>query len=162
MAFIKPNGFTLSNHMSQIHGITQEILEEKGIPIQNVLDHLINSIKKYNVTCLVAHNLAFDYHVVLHEFYKQKQLHPIAQSYIGEQEQVFQNLSGYCTLKKSRLYCNAYGFQPNSFRLADIYKLVVGDIYRHIQLHRADSDIVLCKELYYTIKDKPIPPIVHK
>jgi DNA polymerase III epsilon subunit-like protein len=66
---IKPVGFTISNSSkaTEIHGITSEIAEEQGVDINTVFLTLLGDIDVENMVTLVAHNLEFDWHILLSE-----------------------------------------------------------------------------------------------
>jgi DNA polymerase-3 subunit epsilon len=141
-AYVKPEGYMVSPEATKIHGFSTDFLIENGIQIQNVLTKLMSSIEHYHVTTMVAHNLKFDYHVVMQELYKL--------SFEKEMDQ-WKQLTGYCTLKNARAYCKNNGIKPTNFKLATIYQTLLNkdSIEDSIQLHQADSDVILCKELYY-------------
>jgi DNA polymerase III epsilon subunit-like protein len=67
-AIVKPNNFTISPEIAKIHGITQEIAEQKGTDIKNVLTAMLAAIK--SVDTIVAHNIGFDYSIILSEAYR--------------------------------------------------------------------------------------------
>jgi len=55
---IKPDGFTIPKAASDVHGITDEIAKEKGVPIADVIDMFLKDINR--ATHIVAHNISFD------------------------------------------------------------------------------------------------------
>lgn len=63
---IKPEGFTIPESSSDIHGITQEKAELEGVTIQDVLQEFQSHVEKADF--LVAHNISFDEKVVGAEF----------------------------------------------------------------------------------------------
>ena len=47
-----------------IHGITREMIQAKGVPIEHVLSILQRSLDTYDVQLIVGHNIAFDLRVL--------------------------------------------------------------------------------------------------
>jgi len=87
---IKSNGFVIDNKSksTEIHGITREINEKQGVDINIVFDKLLVDLK--DVKTLVAHNLAFDKHILLSEISRQK-------GYLNLIYRI-ENCSQYCTM----------------------------------------------------------------
>jgi len=137
--FIKPLGYTVSKEAEAIHGFSNPFLLEKGILIEDALKYLFRVIDYYHVECIVAHNLAFDYHVIMQELYKLKW---------KEEIKKWKKIKGYCTLKQARNYYANKNKKPINYKLATVYKECVGEIDNSITLHHADADIQLCKEIY--------------
>lgn len=59
---VKPSGWTIPESASSIHGITQEIAEQYGLPKCTVLNVFCELASKASI--IVAHNLDFDYLVM--------------------------------------------------------------------------------------------------
>ncbi len=57
-AIIKPDGWTMPPETAEIHGLTQEILEEQGIPVREALDIYLEAITDSRV--MAAHNAQHD------------------------------------------------------------------------------------------------------
>jgi len=66
---IKPEGFAINNSSkaTEIHGITKEIAEEQGVDIHMVFLALLGDIDVELLQTLVAHNLEFDWNILLSE-----------------------------------------------------------------------------------------------
>jgi DNA polymerase III epsilon subunit-like protein len=54
-----------------IHGITREISQTKGVPIEHALSILQRSLDTYDVQLVVGHNIAFDLRVINTEYARQ-------------------------------------------------------------------------------------------
>jgi hypothetical protein len=54
-----------------IHGITREISQTKGVPIEHALSILQRSLDTYDVQLVVGHNIAFDLRVIATEYARQ-------------------------------------------------------------------------------------------
>ena len=59
---IKPNGFTIPNEASKVHGITSEIANQRGSKIGDVLELFSIHLKRAKV--VVAHNMAYDEKII--------------------------------------------------------------------------------------------------
>lgn len=59
---VKPDGFDIPFSSQQIHGISTEIANEKGVPIQEVLDAFQKDLDQAEY--IIGHNLEFDIKVV--------------------------------------------------------------------------------------------------
>jgi hypothetical protein len=55
----------------KIHGITREISQTKGVPIEHALSILQRSLDTYDVQLVVGHNIAFDLRVINTEYARQ-------------------------------------------------------------------------------------------
>ena len=63
---IKPVGFKIPDESVKFHGITTEIAEDNGKPLNDVLIHFAEDVILSDR--VVAHNLEFDKNVVFHSF----------------------------------------------------------------------------------------------
>lgn len=66
---VKPDGFAISPAGTELHGITQEMADENGWPLQEALRKMVNEVLK---ECsrggyLVSHNLPFDAALIYEE-----------------------------------------------------------------------------------------------
>ncbi len=131
---IVPNGFTIPDDATAIHGISTAFATDNGKQISDVLFELINDVKHFGVDTAIAHNMRFDDNVVASEMYR-----------IGEAElvKVWKSLRKYCTMLN-----NAYRFGGTWPKLAALYQKVVGTIDPSTKLHSADDDCRLCAEIY--------------
>jgi len=62
---IKPDGWVISTEVSKIHGITHEHAMTVGVPLIEAMTSF--TAEKYD--CLIAHNIDFDYNVIMHAYY---------------------------------------------------------------------------------------------
>lgn len=101
---IKPT-FPINN--SHIHGITYEMAQETGVSFDLVIDYLTSIIDK--VDTLVAHNIDFDYNILLAEIHR---FCPHNGSPSQELIYKLKQKKQYCTMKESIMVCkikNQYG-----------------------------------------------------
>lgn len=114
--FIKPDGFVIDEEAAKIHGFTEELLQEKGLYIEDVLTIMYGHILKADI--LVAHNITFDKAIVGSEFIRNK----MSQGYdqIKEKEMI-------CTMKTTTKFCNIPGkFGPKWPKLEELHQKLFG------------------------------------
>jgi DNA polymerase III epsilon subunit-like protein len=63
---VKRDGFTIEN--SQFHGVTNEMTDSQGVPLDTIFETLYTILLECNY--IIAHNLAFDEHVILNHTYR--------------------------------------------------------------------------------------------
>ena len=86
--YIQPDGFSVPN--ADFHGITEEILREKGVPIKKALAMFLRDVKRVDV--IVAHNLQFDYHVLMSECLRAE---------LSRGAQILREAIQFCTMTRS-------------------------------------------------------------
>jgi DNA polymerase III epsilon subunit-like protein len=111
---VKPNGFSIPESSTAIHGITHSFAEGNGIPIQTVIDMFQENLIKYQPTYLVAHNLAFDIHVIKSELYRAERKDVL---------DTMKTMSPICTMRRSRVFMNT-NKQP---KLVELFKYCFPD-----------------------------------
>ena len=125
---IKPAFFIIPEDSTAIHGISQEVANEHGKEIKDVLREFMKDL----LTCdtLIAHNIEFDYNVVLAELFR-------ASIKICNMKTVHK----YCTMRK--------GSVPNGkwYKLGELYKKYYGTAPT-LSLHNALNDVFICKDIY--------------
>jgi DNA polymerase III epsilon subunit-like protein len=72
---IRPNGYTISDESSKIHGITHSYALEKGISIEEALKHFITDLLAKKDTIMVCHNIEFDVTILFYHIYKTYKVH---------------------------------------------------------------------------------------
>ena len=134
-AIIKPNNFTkLEPIITKLTGLTdQDIL--KGKDLKDVIEEIKPFFKR--VSTINAYNIKFDYNVLLSEMYR---IHD------KEMIQILIDAKQECTfdLSKQILYIGSY-------KMEKVYK----ELFKvdPKQDHRAFNDAILCKEVYYKLKE---------
>lgn len=129
---IKPDGFTIPDFVSNIHGITDEIADREGIPIEGMFERLQDVLP--TVDTIVAHNIKFDDNVLLSEMYRYKK-NDMIDSWISKKK--------VCTMMMAKPY------QQNNkwLKLSELYR-VLFDEEPSGRLHSADTDVALCARCY--------------
>ena len=131
---------------SDIHGITNEMIEEDGEPLEIVLHDLFEDLK--HVDKIVAHNISFDLSIILSELYRIyntcKLFDPtklIGLIYLAQH---------VCTMK----FCSNVFTEFNKYpKLIHLHKLLFPN-RDMIQNHRALDDVLLCYDVYTFFKNK--------
>jgi len=131
---IQPKNYIIPDEASRIHGITQEIAIEKGIEIEFVLSMFASDLAEANY--LVAHNMDFDYNVLLAEWLR----------YTPSTAEPFILIPKICTMKDF--------LKPNERwpRLADLYYKCTGKPF--FQQHRALGDAMACASILFKLIEK--------
>jgi len=126
---IKPVNIKIEN--SHIHGITQELAEKNGIKMYDALKELEEDLKY--VDTIVAHNLLFDYNIILSECYRLNFNNLIYK---------IESLNKSCTMKLGRKVIGL-GKYP---KLSVLYEFLFQK--EIVQEHRALSDVLFCLDCY--------------
>jgi DNA polymerase-3 subunit alpha len=126
---------------SDIHGITNQDIEDNGIPFNDVLTEFIVDI--YSCKKLVAHNIDFDFNVLLSELYRnyEKCRKIIGQMYTKEL---------VCTMKIGQQFMNITKYP----KLTELYKRLYNEEWN--QTHRALDDATVCAKCYVHLTKKMI------
>lgn len=129
---IRPDGYTIPEAASKIHGITQENAENTGVAISVVWRDLERVMQDYSIDRLVAHNIKFDHAVVASELIRYNELTIL---------HTWDKLERYCTMKSAT--------KPNQRwpKLMNLYKEYFGKEFEGAA-HQADNDVRACAEIY--------------
>ena len=131
---IKPDNFVVKN--SEIHGITQENLVEKGLDIKDVFKEVLKDWKSVNT--IVGHNVNFDYHVLLSECYRYG---------VIELAELIKTKNVKCTMKMGKEFLKI----PKYPKLVHLYQYCT-NTSDTIQSHRALDDVEWCLTCYFKMK----------
>lgn len=136
---IRPHGFSIPNDAIKIHGITNEFARQIGISMKQCIQYLQNVFDKYQIVCLVAHNISFDFGVLLSEFYRHRAHNMVSK---------FFKANRFCTMKNGKDYLKVKKFP----KLTELYKeLTNKDL---IGAHNAAADTEACCCCYKILKHK--------
>ena len=134
-SIIKPDTFIkLDPNITKLTGITDDKIKEEGKNIKDVFKEIKPLFKKTD--SINAYNMNFDKNVLLSELYR-----------IHDREfiKIINNLQSECTFKLSKqiLYMGSY-------KMEHVYK----ELFKvdPKQDHRAFNDAILCKDVYYKLK----------
>lgn len=119
---------------TEIHGITQELLREKGTEIEKVLESLEYALKNFNVDKVIAHNAEFDMNIIMSECARSGK-----QSLISLLKN---DCNVYCTMQKAKELLKL----ERRPKLKDLYKKFFGQEFEN--QHSADADVDACFACY--------------
>jgi len=132
--YVKPDRFEVPQESINIHGLTLDILNEKGITIHTIFQELLNMFtNKYNITEIISHNIDFDINVLKSELYRYNNITLLEK---------IENTSTYCTMLNAQRKMGV-GKWPK-LREAYIY-YYNKDI---TNAHQAEYDTLYCYEIY--------------
>ena len=136
--YVKPDGWVLSEEITKITGITQEVLETTGIPIAEAVDQFIAMWRKS--TLKIAHNENFDCRLLRIEMARL-----FGKVELLEEWKIF---PAYCTMVNSTHVLKlpptekmvAAGFnKPKSPKLEEAYEFFFGE--KPYKSHDAMADV---------------------
>jgi DNA polymerase III epsilon subunit-like protein len=122
---------------SHIHGITNEMVKSAdAISIDEMLTGFLGDMERHKVQRLVAHNLDFDFNVLLAECYRVGNINLA---------NLLNKMDMFCTMKQGKIYMD-YMKMP---KLVELYDFIFHRIFRN--QHRAMSDCEACFDCYKKI-----------
>ena len=138
---IKPQGFTIPESATAIHGISTERALKEGRPAEEVLKEFSSAV--LGATCLVAHNLDFDEKMVRVELLRQ-----------GMPDGL-QTIRKICTMKISTGYCKIPGPYGDKWpKLSELHiKLFEVDFEDQ---HNAASDVLCCAKCFFELRHRAV------
>lgn len=138
---VKPEGFTIPEEATKIHGITTEQARKEGVIINEILKKFSSVLDKSKM--LIAHNIDFDQKVVGAEFLRTDISNAIF------------DIKKFCTMKESTDFCQIpgnYGYKwPSQSELH--YKLF--NTYFE-DSHNALMDVTTCAKCFFELIKKGV------
>lgn len=133
---IKPDGWTVPPEAAAVHGITTEIAEKFGVPIQFALSVFNQLVKLADL--VIAHNFDYDNPVVEGEFERLGKSSP----FIGK--------NNFCTMKAATDVVKEQG--PRGFKwpkLQTTHKFLFGTEFEGA--HDAMADVRACGRVFFEL-----------
>jgi DNA polymerase III epsilon subunit-like protein len=153
------SGILIPEESSKIHGITQTMSLEKGIPIEDALNTFIDDFNK--VGEIVGHNIEFDVNMILVEAMRVLNKQD-KRSYSADTFRVFlddfKRAKQFCTMKNSVDLCaikkvSVDGKEYNKYpRLEELHQCLFGTVPSH--LHNSLVDVYVCMHCYVKLLEK--------
>lgn len=135
-SIVKPDNFTqLDPFITKLTGITDEQIMTEGKELKEVFREIEPLLDKAKV--INSYNIAYDYNVLLSEMYRHRQRNFIKKMKEKKTECTYQ-------ISKKILYLGSY-------KLENVYKELFKKDPK--QDHRAFNDAILCKDVYYKLKE---------
>lgn len=137
---VQPNGFTIPDQATRIHGITTEYAQQHGLPVAQIMEMFFQDIQKHGVQTAVAHNIKFDENVIVSEMLRTDM-----------DQTAWSGLRKHCTMLAATKKGERWP------KLSALYTTLVGPIHDSTSLHRADVDARLCADIYKVQQKKSHP-----
>lgn len=147
-AIIRPDGWTIPEDISAIHGITTERAMDEGISEADAIEGFTDILLQADLD--VAHNLSFDRRIARIAWMRYK----------GETFADFmKDRPGYCTALKSKAVCQLPPTEAmlktsfkNTFKTPSLDEaLMVLTNKPRVGAHRAMSDVMACCDVYFEL-----------
>jgi DNA polymerase III epsilon subunit-like protein len=138
--YVKPDGFTITN--SDIHGISQEKATKDGVTVKQLFDQLEQDLTD-NVKVMVAHNLEFDYNIMMSELHR-----------LGNKKTLMdrlQKLEKACTAEQTRDLLklptkSTYG----GYKMPSLKELYFHSFKKEmVGHHDPEQDVIHLKEIFF-------------
>ena len=143
---INING-SIPEESTAIHGITNEIMNEKGVSIHGVLEELCNDCKE--VQLMVAHNLEFDKKIIMVELYRNGFYQEYNDLRYSKFIEVCTMKAGkdLCKIEKKDRFGNMYYKWP---QLSELYEKLFQTTPQN--LHNSLVDMCACLRCFYKMR----------
>lgn len=142
-------GGSVPYEATKVHGITTELLREKGVPTIDVLKEFSNDLD--TVKLIIAHNSSFDLSIIQSEFYRHNLKNKLYR---------FPN---YCTMHATTNICKVKRFSSGEYKYPKLEELFlycneIKDYDTKIpDAHDAEADVMMTiYSLKYMIENKKI------
>ena len=130
---IRPDGFSISQGATAVHGITTEKALTEGNPLRYALACLAEDLSEVNL--IVAHNIDFDFPVINCEYLRMNM-----PSSLGAKTR-------FCTMRSTTELCNLPGsYGPKWPKLEELYRFLFSRSFS--EAHRAMHDVQATTECY--------------
>lgn len=131
---VKPNNWTIPEDSVKIHGITNEVANSSGVPLDVPIIELLNE----DYDAVAAHNLEFDINVLNNAILWD----------LGFQSSGLRGIK-FCTMNLSRDICKLpgkfKGYKPP--KLKELYLLAFGELPEESKLHGSLYDAQILTEI---------------
>ncbi|MFT6838741.1 MAG: DNA polymerase-3 subunit alpha, partial [Sediminicola sp.] len=126
---VRPDGFNIPYDAEQIHGISTELAQEKGIPLSEVLEKFNIAMSKTKF--IVGQNVGFDLNIMGAEFHRLQVENPLQELPVLDT----------CT-EHTALLCQIPGGRGGKFKLptlTELHKYLFGEPFG--EAHNATADV---------------------
>lgn len=153
-----PKEINISEECINIHGITNELSQNQGIPIEVAIKDFMDDIK--TVELVVAHNMEFDLNLLKVEIMRK-----VTENLIDSEKKeinlkylnvLSKEMNYYCTMQNSIQLCNIKrmnkkGKEYTKFpKLSELHEKLF-QIIPH-NLHNSLNDVLVCLRCFYKLK----------
>lgn len=138
---IKPEGFSIPDDATRVHGISTKYAMDKGQDLDFVLKLFAEQIETAGM--LVAHNMSFDEKIVGAEFIRKNIPNKLFQT------------NRICTMKESTDYCQIPGHYGYKWpKLSELHIELFGEDFE--EAHNAAVDINATAKCFWKMKELEI------
>jgi len=150
-----PKDVVITTESTKFHGITNEISEEQGIPIEGVLNMFYEHFKSAQL--VVAHNVDFDKKFVVAEILKLTEKRTDLIYLLGMATDVATSKKYYCTMQEGTDLCKIKAYTRDNKReyikfptLTELCNHLFG--YQPKNMHNAMNDVIVCFQCFYKMR----------
>lgn len=137
---ITPEGFTIPESASSIHGITTDVARAYGVGLEVALPAFAQLCTKPHV--IVAHNIDFDLLIMRGEYLRA-----------SCEDDPFDGAKLFCTMQAMTPICNIPGpYGPKWPKLIEAYRHCFGEDFSGA--HSAMADVRACARVYRWLQDR--------
>ncbi len=138
---VKPEGFTIPEEATKIHGITTEQAEKEGVIINEILKKFSSALDKAKM--LIAHNIDFDQNVIGAEFLRADISHSLF------------DIKKFCTMKESTNFCQIPGnYGPKWPSQSELHNKLFNSPSE--DAHNALVDATICAKCFFELIKKGV------
>lgn len=128
---IKPDNFTIPEHVVKIHGINTEYAHKFGIPIDDMFKRIETVLEKTN--CVLSYNINFDYNILKSELIRYNKNEIVKKLDENSNTCIMIMSQNHMQIKVYPKLCNAYKYIFNESM---------------INAHNAMDDTLNCYKIY--------------
>lgn len=147
-SMVQPDGWTMPEEAGKVNGLTNEVLQQLGVPAPALLPTCIALMFKANLR--VAHNIDFDSKVIAAALWRYI-IKEDSEETAHETVKAWLALPSYCTMQKSKSIVNALDKRGKIKypKLNEAYKFFFD---RELdRAHSANADAVAALEIYLAL-----------
>ena len=143
---VRPNGFTIPDTVTSIHGITDQVAIQQGISLEKVLEELLQQIERTDI--IVGHHIDFDIAILLAEARRTGFFDLVATLTHPKFGLDAGRRAAICTQRLAADYFRFLGESPSlsDTKLATVYHRLFGE--ELVGGHDAMVDVVACQRVY--------------
>jgi DNA polymerase-3 subunit epsilon len=137
--YVKPDNFEVSQESINIHGLTNEFLEQNGESIHNIIDLIKNIFtEKYEIIKIVSHNIDFDINVLKSELVRYNYSDLLIK---------INDIETYCTMLKSQSVMRVNKWP----KLSEAYRYFYDEDITNA--HQAEYDTLYCYKIFKKLSE---------
>ena len=137
--YVKPDNFEVSQQSINIHGLTNQFLDENGESIHNIIDLIKNIFtEKYEIIKIVSHNIDFDINVLKSELVRYNYSDLLIK---------INDIETYCTMLKSQSVMRVNKWP----KLSEAYRYFYDEDITNA--HQAEYDTLYCYKIFKKLSE---------